>query len=171
MTVRIWLFAGLALLAGISVSIYLNSAPEKELGQVTGVDTFQLPDLDGKEQDINQWQGKVLLVNFWATWCPPCREEIPVFLSLRKKFSPTDFEVVGVSIDDVKKVKAYRDAMQIDYPLLNGEEQGMSMMMKLGSPSGGLPFSILYDRSGNVVHSKSGPFDEQELQKLIENYL
>ena len=171
MTARKWLIAGLALLAGLSVSIYLNTAPEKEQGKVTGIDQFQLPDLDGKAQDLKQWQGKVLLVNFWATWCPPCREEIPVFLSLRNKFSSTGFEVVGVSIDDVRKVKEYRDSMQIDYPLLDGEEKGMSMMMKLGSPSGGLPFSILYDRSGNVVHSKSGPFDEQELRGLIENYL
>ena len=166
-----WLFAGLALLAGLSVSIYLNTAPEKEQGQATVVDQFLLPDLEGKEQDLNQWQGQVLLVNFWATWCPPCREEIPVFLSLRNKFKSAGFEVVGVSVDSVKKVKEYRDSMQFDYPLLVGEEKGMSMMMKLGSPSGGLPFSILYDRSGNVVHSKSGPFDEQELQALIENYL
>ena len=171
MTVRLWLLAGLALLAGLSASVYLNTAPEAEPKQVEGIDQFQLPDLDGKEQDLNQWQGKVLLINFWATWCPPCREEIPVFLSLRNKFLSTGFEVIGVSIDDVKKVKEYRDSMRIDYPLFDGEEKGMSMMMKLGSPSGGLPFSILYDRSGNVVHSKSGPFDEQELQRLIENYL
>ena len=166
-----WLLAGLALLVGVSASLYLNIEPEKEHGQAISLDQIQLPDLDGNEHSLSQWQGKVLLVNFWATWCPPCREEIPVFLSLRNKFSPAGFEVVGVSIDYVNKVKQYRDSMQIDYPLLDGEDQGMSIMMDLGSPSGGLPFSVLYDRNGNAVHSKSGPYHEQELQKLIEKHL
>ncbi|MGB5279715.1 MAG: TlpA disulfide reductase family protein [Arenicellales bacterium] len=171
MTKRLWLAAGLALLTGISASIYFNAEPEKEHRQVKTLDQIQLPDLNGKEQSVSQWQGKVLLINFWATWCPPCREEIPVFLSLRNKFSSAGFEVVGVSIDYVNKVKQYRDSMQINYPLLDGEEKGMAIMLALGSPSGGLPFSVLYDRNGNAVHSKSGPYEQQELQSLIEKYL
>ena len=171
---RKWLLAaaaGLALLAGISVSVFNNSVSQKEQRHVNSLGQFKLPDLDGKEQRLSQWQGKVLLINFWATWCPPCREEIPVFLSLRNQFSSAGFEVVGISIDYSSKVKKYRDSMQIGYPLLDGEEKGMSMMLELGSPTGGLPFSILYDRSGNAVHSKSGSYNQQELQSLIEKYL
>jgi len=174
MTAKLWLMAGLAMLTGVLASLYFNTGEietKQDQNAAISLDQINLLDLDGNKQSLSQWQGKVLLVNFWATWCPPCREEIPVFLSLRNKFASVGFEVVGISIDDANKVKQYRDSMRIDYPLLDGEEKGMSIMMALGNPSGGLPFSILYDRSGNVVHSKSGPYEQQELQSLIEKYL
>lgn len=174
MTAKLWLMAGLAMLAGVLASLYLNTGvieTRQDQNAAISLDQINLPDLDGNKQSLSQWQGKVLLVNFWATWCPPCREEIPVFLSLRKKFSSDGFEVVGISIDDANKVKQYRRSMQIDYPLLDGEQSGMPLMVSLGNPTGGLPFSVLYDRSGDVVQIKTGPYGQQELQDLIEKLL
>ncbi|GMR06319.1 MAG: TlpA disulfide reductase family protein [Gammaproteobacteria bacterium] len=166
-----WLFAGLALLAGVAASFYINSGPDKVVPSGIRLEQIELPDLNGNRQSLVQWQGKLLLVNFWATWCPPCREEIPVFLSLRKKYLSNDFEVVGISIDSVQKVLEFRDAIGIDYPLLDGEKNGMSLMVTLGNRLGALPYSVLFDRNGNAVHFKSGEFSRQELEKLIENYL
>lgn len=174
MTAKLWLMAGLAMLAGVLASLYLNTGvieTRQDQNAAISLDQINLPDLDGNKQSLSQWQGKVLLVNFWATWCPPCREEIPVFLSLRKKFSSDGFEVVGISIDDANKVKQYRRSMQIDYPLLDGEQSGMPLMVSLGNPTGGLPFSLLYDRSGDVVQIKTGAYGHQELQDLIEKLL
>lgn len=174
MTAKLWLMAGLAMLAGVLASLYLNTGvieTRQDQNAAISLDQINLPDLDGNKQSLSQWQGKVLLVNFWATWCPPCREEIPVFLSLRKKFSSDGFEVVGISIDDANKVKQYRRSMQIDYPLLDGEQSGMPLMVSLGNPTGGLPFSVLYDRSGDVVQIKTGAYGHQELQDLIEKLL
>ena len=174
MTAKLWLMAGLAMLAGVLASLYLNTGvieTRQDQNAATSLDQINLLDLDGNKQSLSQWQGKVLLVNFWATWCPPCREEIPVFLSLRKKFSSDGFEVVGISIDDANKVKQYRRSMQIDYPLLDGEQSGMPLMVSLGNPTGGLPFSVLYDRSGDVVQIKTGAYGHQELQDLIEKLL
>ena len=171
MTPRLWFAAGLALLAGVAVSVYLNSTPKEDQQPVISLDQIKLLDLDGNEQVFSQWQGKVLLINFWATWCAPCREEIPVFSSLRKKFSSAGFEVVGISIDDISKVMQYRDSLHIDYTLLDGEKNGMSLMMSLGNRNGGLPYSVLYDRNGNAVHIKLGAYEHQELQSLIEKYL
>ena len=174
MTAKLWLMAGLAMLAGVLASLYFNTGEivtRQDQNAAISLDQINLLDLDGNKQSLSQWQGKVLLVNFWATWCPPCREEIPVFLSLRKKFSSDGFEVVGISIDDANKVKQYRRSMQIDYPLLDGEQSGMPLMVSLGSPTGGLPFSVLYDRSGDVVQIKTGPYGQQELQDLIEKLL
>jgi len=174
MTAKLWLMAGLAMLAGVSASLYFNTGEivtKQDQNSAISLDQINLLDLDGNKQSLSQWQGKVLLVNFWATWCPPCREEIPVFLSLRKKFSSDGFEIVGISIDDAIKVKQYRRSMQIDYPLLDGEQSGMPLMVSLGNPTGGLPFSVLYDRSGDVVQIKTGPYGQQELQDLIEKLL
>ncbi len=166
-----WLFAGLALLAGVALSFYINLGPDRERSNAVRLEQIELPDLNGNIQLPAQWQGKLLLVNFWATWCPPCREEIPIFLSLRKKHLDDGFEVVGISIDSVQKVKEFRDSLGIDYPLLDGEKNGVSLMVTLGNRLGALPYSILFDRNGKAIHFKSGEFSRQELEKLIEIYL
>jgi len=171
MIFKLWLMAGLALLAGLSASVYINTVSNKEVASAARLDEIKLPGLDGNKQDINQWQGKIVLVNFWATWCPPCLEEIPVFLSLRKEYAAAGFEVLGISIDDVSKVKRFRETMQISYPLLDGEDNGMALMHSLGNKIGGLPYSILFDRSGKAVEIKSGPYQEQELKDLIDKLL
>lgn len=171
MSTKLWLMAGLALLLGLSASIYFNSVSNSEVSAVARLDEIKLPGLDGSRQDVNQWHGKLVLVNFWATWCPPCLEEIPIFLSMREKYATAGFEVLGVSIDNVSKVLQFRKTMQINYPLLDGEKSGMALMRLLGNNIGGLPYSVLFDRSGKAVELKSGPYQEQELSELIEKHL
>ena len=171
MSLKLWLMAGVALLAGLSASIYINSVSNTEVDSVAQLDEIKLPGLDGSKQDINQWKGRLVLVNFWATWCPPCLEEIPIFTSMRSKHAAAGFEVVGVSIDDVSKVKQFRDSMKINYPLLDGEKNGMATMVLLGNNIGGLPYSVLFDRDGKAIETKSGPYLEQELNELIDKYL
>jgi len=165
-----WLFAGLALLAGVAASYYITGS-DREAQSGISLEQIKLPDLNGNRQSLTQWQGKLLLVNFWATWCPPCREEIPIFLSLRKTHLDHGFEVVGISIDSVQKVLEFRDSIGIDYPLLDGEKNGMSLMVTLGNRLGALPYSVLFGRNGKAVYFKSGKFSRQELEELIENYL
>ena len=167
-----WLFAGLALLAGIAASFYINSLSDKEEPSAAiRLEQIELPDLNGNRHALAQWQGKLLLVNFWASWCPPCLEEIPIFLSLRKKNLDDGFEVVGISVDSVQKVLRIPDSIGIDYTLLDGEKDGLSLMANLGNHTGALPYSILFDRKGNAVHFKTGQFSQQELEELIESYL
>jgi len=167
-----WLFAGLALFAGVAASFYINSLSDKEEPSAAiRLEQIELPDLNGNSHALAQWQGKLLLVNFWASWCPPCLEEIPIFLSLRKKNLDDGFEVVGISVDSVQKVLRIRDSIGIDYPLLDGEKDGLSLMANLGNHTGALPYSILFDRKGIAVHFKAGQFSHQELEELIEGYL
>ena len=170
------LFAGLALLAGITVSFYISTGADKqELPPASstsiGLEQIELPDLSGNRQSFTQWQGKLLLVNFWASWCPPCLDEIPIFLSLRKKYQNDGFEVVGISTDSGQDVMAFRDSLGIDYPLLDGEKKGIALMASMGNSAGALPYSVLFDRNGKAVHFKTGKFSHQELQKLLEKYL
>ena len=155
---------------GLSASIYVNSSRNTEVVSGVELTAIDLPSVDGSEVDINALQGKLVLVNFWATWCPPCLEEIPVFLALRKKYAATGFEVLGVSIDSVSKVLQYRQTLKINYPLLDGEKTGMTLMRSLGNNIGGLPYSVMFDRDGKAVAVKSGAYQEQELIDLIEKY-
>jgi len=165
------LFAVLALLAGVAVSFYVSSqAPEEPESPGFRLEHIDLPDLNGNIQPFSQWQGKLLLVNFWATWCPPCRKEMPMFVSLRTKYAKQGFEVVGISLDEVQKVIDFRDSLSIDFPLLDGEKDGISLMSALGNRLGALPYSVLFDRKGNPVHYKSGEFEREELENLIEQY-
>jgi thiol-disulfide isomerase/thioredoxin len=171
MSSKTWLIVGLALLAGIATSLYMRSVTEDEETEFILPASTELADLDGNLQPLRQWQGKVLLINFWATWCPPCLEEIPLFSSLRKQYAAAGFEVVGVAVDEISKVIEFRDAHQVEFPLLNGEQDGMSMMSIFGNAMGGLPYSVLFDRNGTAVHYKTGSYSRQELQDLIEKYL
>jgi thiol-disulfide isomerase/thioredoxin len=131
--------------------------------------TTTLPDPAGTKHAIAQWRGRVLVVNFWATWCEPCREEIPGLMRLRKKHASNGVEFIGIAVDSASKVLDYTKIIQIDYPLLIGGVESIELARLLGDGAGGLPFTIVLDRSGKVAKSHLGLVREEELdQKLSE---
>jgi thiol-disulfide isomerase/thioredoxin len=132
---------------------------------------FSLPDLDDKKQSLGAWRGKVILLNFWATWCPPCREEIPLFVDLRKKHPADDLQIVGVAIDNKSAVIRYRQTAGINYPLLIGNDDTMDLMARYGNRMGSLPYSVIIDRGGSIAARKIGAFSRIELNGLIEPLL
>ena len=115
-----------------------------------------LRDLQGDERRISDWRGKVVLVNFWATWCAPCLREIPALQQARKEFGPRGFEVVGIAIDRQEAVRRFAEEHQIEYPVLDGEHTGMALMPLLGNDPGGLPFSVIFDRDGKIGYKHLG---------------
>jgi len=115
----------------------------------TGLD-FSLPDLKGEQQLFSQWQNKVILLNFWATWCPPCRREIPDFMEVYKQYKDKDFIVIGVGIDDEKKVARFVQKLGINYPVLVGGREAMQISYDNGNHSGALPYSIIIDKHGVI---------------------
>jgi thiol-disulfide isomerase/thioredoxin len=132
---------------------------------------FTLPDLEGKKRSLHEWRGKVIVLNFWATWCPPCREEIPLFISLQKKHPAGDLQVIGVAIDNLTAVMVYRQSVRINYPILIGEENAMPLVAQYGNRMGSLPFTVIIDRSGSVAVRKLGVFSQTELESLIDPLL
>lgn len=132
---------------------------------------FTLPDLEGKKRSLHEWRGKVIVLNFWATWCPPCREEIPLFISLQKKHLADDLQVIGVAIDNLTAVMVYRQSVRINYPILIGEENAMPLVAQYGNRMGSLPFTVIIDRSGSIAVRKLGVFNQTELESLIEPLL
>jgi thiol-disulfide isomerase/thioredoxin len=126
----------------------------------------QLPDLQNKPQKFSQWQGKPLIINFWATWCSPCREEIPEFIALQKEYSGK-VRFVGIAIDEVKDVAAFAKQYGINYPTLIGEANAMELMRKEGNKLGGLPFTAIYNAKGERIAIELGRLKKEKL----ENYL
>jgi thiol-disulfide isomerase/thioredoxin len=126
-----------------------------------------LPDLDGRPQRLDQWKGKVLVVNFWATWCVPCRKEIPEFVRAQSNLGPRGLQVVGVAIDDVEKVRPYVTEVKINYPVLLGGLDAMELARQAGNELGALPFTVLFDRDGRPLRAELGALDEAKLTQLV----
>jgi peroxiredoxin len=128
-----------------------------------------LPDSNGQAQALEQWRGKILVVNYWATWCPPCREEMPGFSRLQAKFAAKGVQFVGISIDTAVKVTEFQKETPVNYPLLIGDAGAIDSSVALGNSRQALPFTAVIDRQGRVSAVKLGRFTEADLEpELIE---
>jgi thiol-disulfide isomerase/thioredoxin len=127
----------------------------------------RLADLTGKTRTLNEWRGRVLVVNFWATWCPPCREEIPALVRVRDKLLPSGVEFVGIAIDQASKVKEFARNVRVSYPLLLADAAGLDLVRNLGNPSGGLPFTVVLDRKGSVAHRNLGAITQKKIEDQL----
>lgn len=128
-------------------------------------------DVDGQPYALNQWQGDVLVLNFWATWCPPCRQEIPEFIELQRALGDKGLQFVGIAIDEAGAVKDYIAAVGINYPILIGEEEGNALAGRLGNYFNALPFSAVFDRNGQLVHTHPGLFSKEQIAEVIKPLL
>ena len=126
---------------------------------------------EGQWQTLDAWRGKVLVVNFWATWCPPCREEMPLFSSTQTKYKDKGLQFVGISIDSIDKVRDYQSTEKLSYPLLLGSPDAMGLSEALGNSSQALPFTILITRQGQLDSVKIGRLTEDELEARLHTLL
>jgi thiol-disulfide isomerase/thioredoxin len=126
-----------------------------------------LTDLAGRPRSLSEWRDRILICNFWATWCAPCREEIPLLMAAREKYAPLGLEIVGIAIDNAKKVGEFTSSFKILYPVLVAEADGLDLMRKFGNRTGGLPYTVVADRKGSVLHRKLGAFHAGELDKIL----
>lgn len=128
---------------------------------------FQLTDLGGNLRNIKEWDGKVILLNFWATWCPPCKKEIPAFIELQDKYGSSGFQIIGVAIDQPELVEAYSDSMGVNYPILVGEDEGIDITTQYGNRLNLLPYTVIIDRNSMIRFIKKGEVTKDEIEELI----
>jgi thiol-disulfide isomerase/thioredoxin len=128
---------------------------------------FTLADRDGVARDLSYWKGRPLIVNFWATWCGPCREEIPLLKTLRNERAHDRLEVIGIAIDARADVLKYARDIGIDYPILIGEKDGYAAAEAFGV-SMVLPFSVFADRKGRIVTLKVGELHADEAGFILD---
>jgi thiol-disulfide isomerase/thioredoxin len=138
-----------AVLAPAEATALLPSIPDR-------LPSFTLSGLDGKPVASSVWEHRSLIVNFWATWCAPCRREMPLLETLHQELGARDFEIVGIAVDQLDAVKAYAARMHIDYPILIGEQDALDLISALGVAEPVFPFSVFTDRQGRIVAVKLG---------------
>jgi thiol-disulfide isomerase/thioredoxin len=131
----------------------------------------RLADLKGAPQSIGQWRGQVLVVNFWATWCAPCREEIPGFVRLQERYGARGLRFVGVAFDQPEKVAEFAREFGINYPLLIGGLDTMELLRAAGNRAGVLPYTLIIDRVGNLVSQQPGGLKEAMLESIIQSLI
>ena len=132
---------------------------------------FRLPDLDGVMHGVSEWEGKVLVVNFWATWCPPCLKEMPAFVELQEKYGHRGLQFVGIAIDRPEVVRNFMDSMAINYPVLIGDLAGIEVGRRYGNRLGSLPYTVVVDRDGQMVFSKRGELSRELAEDVIRPLL
>lgn len=128
-------------------------------------------DLDGRPRRLLEWQGRVLLCNFWATWCAPCREEIPLLVAAKQQWPTSSLEIVGIGIDSAEKIGEFARTYKVNYPVLVADATAIGLMRGLGNRSGALPYSVVFDRSGAVVERLLGAWTEGDLRRVLSGLL
>jgi thiol-disulfide isomerase/thioredoxin len=132
---------------------------------------YRLGSSEGQWVTADEFDGKVVLVNFWATWCQPCREEMPMLAELHQELAGAGLEVVGIALDDVAQARSFADELGIDYPILVGSTDVMTVVQHYGNRSGVLPYSVLLDRAGTIRWTYLGELKEPVLREEISRLL
>lgn len=128
---------------------------------------FSLPGLDGQPHRLSDWKGRPLIVNFWATWCDPCREEIPLLEKIRHENARDDLEIIGIAVDYRDTVAKFSERLGIDYPVLIGDKGGLAAVKAFGLDEVLLPFSVFADREGQIAALKLGQLHPDEARFIL----
>jgi thiol-disulfide isomerase/thioredoxin len=128
-------------------------------------------DLNGQQRSLSEWRGQPLVVNFWATWCAPCREEIPLFVRAARDYQSKGVRVIGVALDRPDAVRQFVQQMAIDYPIVLGAGPTLDVIRQLGNRDGGLPFTLFIDAQGVARTQKLGALSDEELRGSIDRLL
>lgn len=143
---------------------------EKRTGSTISSDVIyaaSFKDFDRKFQPLAQWRGKVTLVYFWATWCKPCRTEVPTLIAFYEKYRSRDLAIVGIAIDQTDKVRKFAEEYNINYPVLIGGNDALDLARRMGNGLGGLPFLVVIDRKGHLVSTQLGQFTDGLLEQAV----
>lgn len=170
---RLWLIVVITLAIALGAGVHLAgkqqaSGPEPVADAYQRLLTTTLPDSLGKAQPLAQWQGKVLIINFWASWCPPCREEMPTLSRLQTKHAANGVQIVGIAIDSATNVTQYATRHPAAYPLLIGDSNTSELTRAMGNTQMALPYTVVFDASGAAKMTRLGLISENELDSILK---
>ena len=174
---KTFLIIAIALL-GLSAGFVANrlmTQPSQSASDKTGTPTvapaFSLKDLHDKSHNSREWQGKVRMINFWASWCPPCVREIPAFIKLQAAYAEQGLVIVGIALDNKQNVADFVDPMDMNYPILLAEKEGIALAQAYGNRLGVLPYTVIVDRNGKIIYTQRGELTYSIAEKVIKPLL
>ena len=132
---------------------------------------FTLPDLEGQPLSISDWDGQVIALNFWASWCPPCVKEIPIFNALQADFGDDGLQFVGVALDRLDDAREFANEVELAYPTMQGVQDAMAVGEAYGNADGLLPFTVIIDRDGRIVERFFGEVSRDDIEPVIRDHL
>ena len=151
--------------------IYENSESSKVEISSAPLFTTPLTNLQGLKQDLSQYKGKIIVLNFWATWCPPCREEMPELSELQLEYKNKNVVVIGIAEDELPLVQEYLQSSPVSYPIFIAENEAMNLGAKLGNDKGVLPYTVMIGADGRVIDTFYGRISKQLLEMSLQNLL
>lgn len=172
---RQWMMIGgisvLALAAGIFSSHWISQTGLASDPSIKAffANPWQTP--DGKSANTDDWRGKVLVVNFWASWCPPCVEEMPTLDKIAQEYVSKNVLIVGIGIDSPSNIRQFLEKTPVSYPIMIGGLDGSALAKQMGNAQGALPYTVIINAKGKSVFTKLGKISEEELKKAINSAL
>jgi thiol-disulfide isomerase/thioredoxin len=156
--------------SGYFMQRYLQPVTNETPNPAVGIQRveFAAADLDGTVRNIAEWDGKIIFLNFWATWCPPCKEEIPHFIDLQQSYGAQGLQFIGIAIDELNAVRSFADSMGINYPTLVAESDGVGLAQRYGNGAGVLPYTVIINRDGEISHTVMGLLSKERAETLLE---
>jgi peroxiredoxin len=157
-------------LAALAAGVYFSQMGSRD-APVAALLDISLPDIDGRDQRLDQWKGKVLVVNFWATWCEPCRKEMPDFVKAQADSGSKGLQFVGIAIDQPYKIRQFSKELNLNYPSLVGGYGALELSKTFGNKLMALPFTLILDRTGKVAYAQMGPLKPGNLDAIVGKLL
>ena len=174
---RIMLIFGVALLALMAGALFYAAkipveapapaTPEPRQLEVVTHPAFALPDMEGTEREFAEWDGSHRLINFWATWCAPCRREIPLLKAFQDEHGENGFQVLGIAVDYPEEVTKYAETAEFNYPVLVGQQEAMAVAESSGIEFIGMPFTMFVTRDGEYVGAYIGELHQSHLDDIV----
>ncbi len=148
--------------------LLLASPEQRKITNAWELSPLVLSNLKGEQHNLYDWQGKVIILNFWATWCGPCQIEIPHLIRYQNQFSSKGLQVIGIGLDDIQKLRNFVRTVGINYPILRADpEHYYSLLSKWGNPFGTLPYTVVIDRQGKFVLMQQGIFSDEAFTTAV----
>jgi thiol-disulfide isomerase/thioredoxin len=141
--------------------------PDVERVSYAAVLAASFPDLAGRRQSLGQWQGKLLFINFWATWCAPCKEEMPMFDAIFRENAAKGVQIIGIAADTTDKVLAFQTQTPVTYPLLPDADGALAFSRRMGNRLGVLPHTLVFSAKGELILNKIGQLSREEMELII----
>ena len=168
---RQWIMIGgislLALLAGVFSSQWISQTGLASDPSIKAffANPWQTP--DGKSANSENWRQKVLVVNFWASWCPPCVEEMPALDKIAQEYASKNVLIVGIGIDSPSNIRQFLEMTPVSYPIVIGGLEGSNLSKQMGNTQGALPYTVIINQKGKAIYTKLGKISEEELRKAV----